>query len=418
MRTVRIVFGFCVLLLAMIGLLVLASAGEHKDVYYVTRQGGYLAGALVVGFAAAKFDYRRLAASKWMMPAAYCITMCLLVAVLATKGAKGSKRWLNFGAVNFQPGELAKFMAVMLTAWWAVVREKWRVRPPADAQGKMTRKRRVWRFFLEFMDGYLPLGFMLGAMAALILLEPDFGTTFLVMAGAGLIMFVDGQKWRYIFCVWLPLALLVVAIMWLNPNRHRRMAAFGSLGAQAQNTETSQKNKDGNAQIINSIVAFSNAACDTSLTPFWDPGHYHRWWNALTGVGYMKSMQKHTYLPEHHTDFIFAIGAEELGFMFSGGMFLLFTIFYGCCLAICRMTKDRFGMYIVFGLGFMVYFQALCNMGVVSGVLPPKGLALPFVSYGGTHILITGLEVGMIFSVSLRNSLQNGRRKSRILQFA
>ena len=127
-------------------------------------------------------------------------------------------------------------------------------------------------------------------------------------------------------------------------------------------------------------------------------------------MGLGESMQKHFYLPEAHTDFIFAVGGEELGLVFSIGVLLLFAAFFALSVYIAKKAADRLGRYLAFGMAFLVFFQAVFNLGVVCKALPTKGMALPFFSYGGTNMLSTFFAVGTILSVGI-HSLRDKKRE-------
>ena len=130
----------------------------------------------------------------------------------------------------------------------------------------------------------------------------------------------------------------------------------------------------------------------------------------IWGLGLGESMQKHAYLPEAHTDFIFAVGAEELGLFFSIAVIALFAAFFALSIYIARRAADRFGRFLVLGMSFIIFFQAMFNLGVVCEAMPTKGMALPFFSYGGTNLLSAFFAVGTIFSVGL-HSVQDRKRQ-------
>ena len=131
-------------------------------------------------------------------------------------------------------------------------------------------------------------------------------------------------------------------------------------------------------------------------------------------MGYTKSMQKKFYLPEAHTDFIFAIGAEELGLVFSLVLLTVFTVFFICGIRIALRAPDRLGRLLAFGMTFLVFFQVLFNIGVVTGCLPTKGLALPFISYGGTNLMTSMIAVGILFNIGRQIELPKPRPRSTI----
>ena len=133
-----------------------------------------------------------------------------------------------------------------------------------------------------------------------------------------------------------------------------------------------------------------------------------------TGVGFGNSMQKQLYLPENHTDFIFAIGAEEWGLAFSLLLLALFVTVFVCGVIIAAKSQDRLGKLMAYGMVFLIFFQALFNMGVVTGLLPTKGLALPFISYGGTNLMSALIAIGVLINISRQTDLQREREKSKI----
>jgi cell division protein FtsW len=133
-----------------------------------------------------------------------------------------------------------------------------------------------------------------------------------------------------------------------------------------------------------------------------------------TGVGFGNSMQKQMYLPENHTDFIFAIGAEEWGVVFSLLILTLFVTIFVCGMIISVNACDRLGKFIAFGVTFLIFTQAMINISVVTGLLPTKGLALPFISYGGTNLMSALISIGMLINVSRQSDLQRQREKSKI----
>jgi cell division protein FtsW len=136
------------------------------------------------------------------------------------------------------------------------------------------------------------------------------------------------------------------------------------------------------------------------------------------GVGLNQSMQKHYYLPEAHTDFIFAIGAEELGILFSTGTIILFLLFFGFSVYIALKASDRFGRFLVIGMSFIIFFQAIFNIGVICGALPTKGMALPFFSYGGTNLISTFFAVGTILSVGIHSYTERKRAGAYAVRFS
>lgn len=347
-----------VLLLLTLGIVMLASASSVQGDSmwgnpYLSRQLGSLAVGLVVACVAARMDYRRW---KTLAPAVGVVTVLLLILVLTPgigKSVKGSQRWLPLGPFgSIQPSELAKFALVIVMGWWMS---------------------RVQRKAHDFWPGLAAPVIMMGALAGLVFAEPDFGTTMLMGSVGMIIMFAGGTRLSYLAIAGaLGFSVITLAIM-QNAERMRRIIAFLNPELYA---------KDEAFQLLNAIYAFVVGGGP--------------------GVGLGGSLQKRYYLPEAHTDFIFAIGGEEMGLALSLGMALLFLGFFICGVRISYRAVDSFGRLVAFGVTSMITLQAAINIGVVTGCLPTKGLPLPFVSYGGTSMLVTLLMVGVLVNIAIQ----------------
>ncbi|MBI2437299.1 MAG: putative lipid II flippase FtsW [Lentisphaerae bacterium] len=347
-----------VLFLLALGIVMLAStsgirAAELYDDpnYFVKRQALWLVIAGCAGFLAGRLNYHR-----WRPLALACfvVSVGLLALVLVPGiGAKigGSRRWFHVGAfLSFQPSELAKFALVLVLAWW-LAREKWCVRE-------------FWR------GAAIPL-MMLGLLALLIFVEPDFGTTVLCGAvGLGL-LYAGGTRVAYLaVSAVIGFSAFVVAVLH-DPVRLNRIMAFLNPEQYAQTYSF---------QLLSAINAFIAGG------PF--------------GVGLGRSIQKRYYLPEAHTDFIFAIIGEELGVVASLAVVLMFAGLFICGLRISLRAPDMFGRLLAFGITLMIALQAVINISVVIGLLPTKGLPLPFISAGGSSLVVTMLEVGVLYNIA------------------
>lgn len=357
--------GLVVAALVALGLVVLFSASEVRSMrlsgtpwQFVAKQSGYIIAGLVLASVVALIDYHRWR-DQWLLTAllAFFVFAALWV-VFAFPAVKGSHRWIPLpGGVNFQPGEVAKI--VMVLALSVVL----------DKAG--------WRVEL-FKRGALYPAVVIGFFALPVLLEPDFGSVMVIVIVGAMLMFVAGTRVLHL----LPLFLSGVAVVaWEvihNPNRMARIAAFVGVGMDGTETPA---DVDAAYQSGMAIVAISRGG--------------------LFGVGLGRSMQKQNYLPEAWTDFIFAIGAEELGLVFSIAVLLLFLAFFFISVHIARKSSDRLGRFMALGMAVVVFFQAMFNIGVVCKAFPTKGMALPFFSYGGTNMITTFLAVGFIFSVGL-----------------
>ena len=345
-------------ILVLFGLVMLVSTsgpqGEKlfgNPYYFTQRQAVWLFLGLIAAFVAARVDYHRWMKLAWPMLAVTLVLLALVYVPGIGLNIKGSHRWIRLPAgLSFQPSELAKFTAINALALWF---------------GTKRRERS------GFVGGILIPGAILGSMLALIVFETDFGATVLIGATGGLMMFVAGAPFLYL----LPVGALAVAgLGWMikeNPERMARILAFLD----------PEKYMDGESyQLMNALYAFVVGGA----------------W----GVGLGESLQKRFYLPEAHTDFIFAIIGEELGIGASVGVVVLFVVFMLCGLRISGRAADVGGRLMAFGITILITLQAAINIGVVTGRLPTKGLPLPFISFGGTSLVVTLFMTGVLLNVA------------------
>ncbi len=382
MRWTLTILGVSVLVLLGGGFVLLASAGEetgrtlyNSAGYFVTHQAVWLGVALVFMLAATFFDYHNWRRFPYLTISLYVIIAALMVAVLFAPETKGSHRWLRlFGPVRLQPSELGKIFVVISTAVfldWA----GWRIE--------------------KFWKGSVPAVMIVGVLMGLAVIEPDFGATMVIGLAGGTLCLIGGMRFLHMVLMGGGGLAAVGTLLAFNPNRMRRLAAWlpepvlTALGLPLPTGDDPAA-----YQLNQALVAISHGG------PF--------------GMGYTKSMQKKFYLPEAHTDFIFAIGAEELGLVFSLLLLAVFTVFFICGVRIARRAPDRLGRLLAFGMTFLVFFQVLFNIGVVTGCLPTKGLALPFISYGGTNLMTTLIAVGVLFNVGRQIELPKPRPRSTI----
>jgi cell division protein FtsW len=286
--------------------------------------------------------------------------------VFACREINGSHRWIILGPVRLQPSELAKIVSILALGVFL------------DRAG--------WRIEL-FRKGALPAVCVFGLFCALIIAETDLGSTVVIGLTGLAMLFVAGLKIRHLSLFGLVGVTAFAVRVATNANRLRRVVAWlpnemaTKVATYLNLPELVQDEKTKNAihQLNQALVAIQRGG--------------------LTGVGFNKSMQKQYYLPEAHTDFIFAIGAEEWGLIFSLVLLTLFVIFFVCGMRIALHAPDRLGRFFAFGATFLIFFQVLFNIGVVTGMLPTKGLALPFISYGGTNLVTALAAVGLLFNV-------------------
>lgn len=367
MRTSAILI-LAVLILVCFGMVMLTSTsgpqGEkmaHNPYYFIQRQAAWLALGLIAAWIGAKVDYHRWI--QWAVP--ILIAVAVLLALVYVPGIgmniKGSRRWLRLPlGLSFQPSEFAKFAVINMLAFWYGVKRR-------ERSG--------------FKNGVLIPGAILGSVLLLIVFEVDFGATALIGTTGGIIMFVAGAP----LLVLTPLAVIAAGGMaWMisqNPERMGRIMAFMNPEKYAQ----------GEAfQLIQALNAFAAGGGK--------------------GVGLGNSLQKQYYLPESHTDFIFAIIGEELGVGASLSVVILFTIILICGLRMSGRARDVSGRLMAFGITVLISLQAAINIGVVTGCLPTKGLPLPLISFGGTSLMMTLFMIGVLLNIASQSGPLKRRR--------
>ena len=357
MRTSAVLI-LVVVILCLFGLVMLGStSGPHGERlfgnpnYFTQRQVLWLVAGLVAGVVSARTDYHRWMKMAWPIFAVGMAMLALVYLPGIGLTIKGSSRWIRLPlGLTFQPSELCKFAVINMMAFW---------------YGTKRRQRD------GFKGGILFPGAILGSMLLLIVFETDFGATILIGTTGGLMMFVGGAP-----LFWLALFGLSAGggLAWMvsqNLQRMGRIFAFLDPEKYAQ---------DEAFQLLNALYAFVAGGA----------------W----GVGLGESLQKRFYLPEAHTDFIFAIIGEELGIIASVGVVLLFVVFLLCGLRISGRAPDPGGRLMAFGITVLVSIQAALNIAVVTGRLPTKGLPLPFISFGGTSLVVLLFMVGVMLNIA------------------
>lgn len=278
------------------------------------------------------------------------IVAVLLIAVLFSRPVNGTRRWFGFGGFGIQPSELAKLAAVFFTA--------------------LLLERRMHRIN-DVGYALLPISVIVGGLVGLIILEPDFGTAVSLVAVAFVMVFAAGLSYRYLIGMTLVAMPTLYVVLMSADYRRRRLLAFLDPWADPLG--------DG-FQIIQSIIAVGTGG--------------------LTGKGLMAGVQKLFYLPEPHTDFIFAVIAEELGFIGAAVIVACFAVIAWRGMRAAALAPDSFGSFLALGLTMMIVVQAFVNMSVVLGLMPTKGIPLPLVSNGGSSLLINLLGMGVLLNIS------------------
>jgi cell division protein FtsW len=361
-----------VLALLSLGIVVLASTssvrGEvaYGDPYhFLKRQLLWLGLSLAAGGLLFRFDYHgwQKLAGPVALGAVLLMGLVLVPRLGLTVG--GSTRWLCLGPLSFQPSEAAKFGLVAALAWWMS-----RLGPKVRA----------------FREGFLCPVLALGVVVLLLLKEPDFGTAILLSCVALAVLFVGGTRLPYIALGGIGgMALFAVAVL-LDPVRLGRVMAF--LRPEVYPATA--------YHLAQSRIAF----------------HLGGWF----GKGLGNSIQKYLYLPEAHTDFILAIIGEELGFAGTVFVLLAFVGIFVTGMRVALKAPDTFGHLLAFGLTVMLSLQAIINIGAVTGCMPTKGLPLPFISYGGSSLLLAVCAVAVLLNIAVHGEQQHLDEHSRSIR--
>ena len=347
--TVTLILVFLGLVMVFSASAVMAKERYGSGYYFLLRQVGWAAGGIVAMVVAMKVDYRRYK-HPGVVFSMLGVTTLMLISVFFLDRAHNTHRWIHFSGFSFQPSEVAKVAVILFLAFFL----ESRINSMNDVRNTL-------------LPAVLPTAMFLG----LIVLQPDLGTAIACAAITACMLFVAGLDLRYLGYGFglslIPLYFLVARVAW----RWGRITAFLNPYSDPQGK---------GFHIIQSLIAVSTGG--------------------ITGLGFMEGKQKLFYLPEPHTDFIFAVTAEELGLLGSLVVLLLFGIFLWRGVRTALRTQDVFGRLLAVGITSMVVVQAFINMSVVLGLMPTKGIPLPFVSYGGSSLFVTLACVGVLLNIT------------------
>jgi len=335
---------------------------QADDMHYFNSQLEVALLGLVAMIVGCRIDYRFYQRNiGWIVAGAFALVALTLVPGISDD-AKGAARWIQFGPARFQPAEAAKLAAVFYLAY------------------SITKKGAAMQ---NFVESFVAHGLVFAPFVAVLMAQPDFGSTIIICTMAGLMLFVGGAKFAF-------------------------MAAFGTAGVVG---------------IYAAIMAESYriARVQVWLDPFRDPEgdgyHLVRSFTALarggyTGTGLGEGGSRLGYIPELHNDFVAASVGEEFGFVGLGVLAVLYILFVWRGMAAARGARDTFGSYLAFGITVLIGMQAAINLCVVTGVVPTKGLTLPFVSYGRSSLLVLMFAVGVLLNIGQRNEDLHEARKA------
>ena len=356
--------------LISIGVIAIASASiEYGDFHFgnpwhhTQRHAAYLMLAITLGalaYMAPAASVQRL--SPWLLFLAVALLILVMIPGIGRE-VNGAQRWLPLGVITLQPSEFAK-LAVLLYAAGYLVRQEEAVR--------------------HHWSGLAKLIAILSVVAALLLLEPDFGATVIIVGVVVGMTFLAGAKLIYVLAMLAAAAMALAFLVLSAPYRMKRLTAYQDPWADPFGS---------GFQLVQSLIAFGQG----------------EWW----GVGLGNSVQKLFYLPEAHTDFVFSIWSEETGLIGATAMIALFVMLIARVLNIgwrAAAQHRLFEAYVCFGAALMFAGQAFVNMGASSGLLPTKGLTLPFVSYGGNSLIVNCMLLGMVLRTA--GSLESARPES------
>ena len=357
MKKMNLILLISVIVISLFGLLMIYSASyvwaEYKfdDPYkFLKTQTIFLFLGYIIMFIISKIDYRKyLKKSNLIFGVCFLLLILVLIPGIGTV-RNGSRSWFGIGGFGIQPSEFTKLGLIIFTSKYL---------------SKNSKELR------SIVKGVFPILFVLFSVFGLIMLQPDFGTGVVIVVSIIVLLFVSGVKMGFFVKIGILGLIGIVVLIVIAPYRMERIVSFLNPWSDPLGS---------GFQIIQSLYAIG-------------PG-------GLLGFGLGNSIQKHFYLPEPQTDFIFSIISEEFGFM---GVLIVATLFITIIyqgIKISIKCEDSFGKYLSFGIIFSLAFQTLLNLMVVVGLIPVTGVTLPFLSYGGSSLLITMVSMGIVLNIS------------------
>jgi cell division protein FtsW len=286
-----------------------------------------------------------------------CVILLLLVIVFFVDKSHATHRWIHWGPLRVQPSEFAKLAVILYLAWFLELKRR-------KVAGLEFNKR-------DFQKTIAPALAPVLVMTALVVAQPDFGTSLEILLIAAAVLYAAGLSWKWLAvgaAAGLPAMFLLITRV-----AYRQERVLGFLNPEADP-------QGRGFQLLQSLIAVGSGG--------------------FSGVGLMESKQKLFYLPEAHTDFIYAVLCEELGFLGAAVVLALFVVYGWRGMRAAFAAPDRFGRLLALGITAMVLSQALINFAVVLGMMPTKGIPLPFVSYGGSSLLVMLLATGVLLNIS------------------
>jgi cell division protein FtsW len=340
---------------------------DQTDLTYFYKQFGFTLAGIVVMLAMSRFDYHRLD-NKYVVYGIIGVTAALLLVVFGFPAINGAKRWIRLGGFSFQPSEIAKVALPIFLAYFLTKRQ--------NEIGDLKRT-------------VVPCLLVLAALGALVIREPDLGTVIVLCAVFSVVFFSAGAKITHLAPVAAGLVVVGVAALIFAPWRMRRLVAFID-PCDPENAA------DTGYQVCQSLYAIGSGG--------------------VLGEGFAKGQQKLFYLPYPYSDFIFSVVGEELGLIGTLAVVTAFGLLLWRGAKAAMNAPDRFGSLLGIGLVTGIVVQALFNISVVTSILPAKGIPLPFISYGGSSVLVTMAAVGILLSISRAASAAEPKKTDAVVR--
>ena len=391
MKAAGAILVLCTVALMGLGLVILTSVGNVQGArlfsdpnHFWTQQLAFgtiaLAFGLLVACVPPAFWFDRRVAI--LVAAAILVSLVAVHVPGLGYRANGSTRWIRLPGLLLQPSEFIKIGAIVLSAWWL---------------GAPNRRNDA------FWEGFAVPVLGMGVVVAGFLSQPDLGSSIMLLAVNGLVLFLAGARWRHLAPAAVLGAVLVALFLAHDPVRMRRLSPRAQAFLRPLVVLVAGGARDGGGDAPAVAADDENYQLDRSLSALGAGG-----WR---GRGLGNSIYKHSYLPENHTDFIFAMVGEELGLAATLSCVLLFLAMAAAGFYVAWRAPDRRTMLLAAGMTLQICLSAAVNVGVVTGAAPTKGLALPFLSYGGSSIIASCATVGFLLAVAVRPGAPAPRRE-------
>ncbi|MBA3355346.1 MAG: putative lipid II flippase FtsW, partial [Pyrinomonadaceae bacterium] len=332
---------------------VMAQRENGNEFHYVLKQAIWTGIGFVVMLAAMQVDYKHLR-NRRIVYGLLALTTVMLLAVFAFPATNGAHRWIKLPSLSIQPSELSKPALVIFLAYFLERR--------AGEEG-------------QFWKTFMPCTVVTCALAGLIVIEPDLGTAMMLGMIFVVVVYTAGARIKHLGMAAAPALLVVAGLLILVPYRTRRLITFLDPWADPQGT---------GFQVVQSLIAVGSGGPN--------------------GLGFAQGKQKMLFLPFAHSDFIYAVVGEELGLVGALAVIAVFALFLWRGIRTSLLAPDRFGMLLALGLVTAIVTQAMFNISVVLSMVPTKGIPLPFISYGGSSLVLTLAAVGILLNISQQAS--------------